>query len=150
MWRLKNKMSYTPIFVVRKEEFDKHFDKISGVLSAHSYGLSNFYDRKKELVKKEKERLNKNIGEIGVSVDSKVIEKKAQEIIEKSNNYLELSEEMEKTQHPLGDIMNYHSEEEFVQVGNEKYYVFNTEYSSQAQAIKDFCEENKIPYGTTY
>lgn len=146
----EKEMSWTPTFIVEKEEFDKHFQKLESILQTHSSGLYDYHSNKEFRIKQEKKRLEKNVTELGLSISDRELEEKARESAEKSKENEEDAKKLEKTQHPLGDILNNHSEDEFTKVGKEKYYMFDTEYSSQANALKDFLEENKIPFGTSY
>ena len=142
-------MSYTPTFLIKKEEFDKNYPKISGIISNYQSRLSSFNNSIEELKNKEYSRLCKNANELGISYNSKEIKEKSTKIVEGSEEYKKLCNNFDNKDEPISDILEYYDEKDFYEIEGNKYYDFKSEFSSQSSELKDFLDKNKIPYDTS-
>ena len=86
---------------------------------------------------------------MGVSYDSGKIEEKANEIVGNSEEYKKLCKDFNNEEESISQILEYYDEKDFYEIEGNKYYSFDSEYSSQASELKEFLDKNKIPYDTS-
>lgn len=141
-------MSWTPTFLISKEEFDKDYPKISGIIDKYNSNRRAFYSDKENMVNEEYKRLSKNATELGVSYEERKLKQKAEKIVEESSKFKKLYDNFNDEGSSISNILEYHSEDEFYVVKGNKYYLFRAEFSSQAYDLKEFLDKNKIPYST--
>lgn len=141
-------MSWTPTFLVSKEEFDANYHKIRGKIQDYESRKNSFYSSREEMIKKEYKRLCDNASELGMRFDEKDIKNRAEKIVEESVEFKKLVKNFDNENQPLHSILEYYEEEHFYEVSGKKYYIFRAEFSTEAYALQEFLDENLIPYST--
>ncbi len=139
-------MSYTPIIIVEKESFDKHFGKIEQDIDTYHDKRNSHYSETEDMQKEEERRLENNAHELGISVDGKKIRETAEKKMKESAEYKKHCKD-ETDYWGLGEILWGHKEDEFTAVGDNNYYVFNCEMSCQANDLEEFCRDHEIKFG---
>ncbi len=141
-------MSYTPIVIVKAEEFYKNLEFIQSKIVDYHNKVRNIEEHKQSLINKEKERLSNNARELGVYAPEDLKER-AERIVKETDDYKKLD-----AAYPeywgLATLLSYiRSEEESSEFCGIKIEIFNCEFSSQAYDLIDFCKKYKIPYATS-
>ena len=142
-------MSYTPTFLIKKEEFDKVFEKIKSRVESYWENRRIFFTWKNEKTYSKQQEYDSLIKELGTTPDINKTREKAIEEIEKSKEHGIKTDELIK-EDCLADIFENHDGKEDFEINGNKFYLFETEYSSQAKELKTFCEKNNIPHDTNY
>lgn len=143
-------MSWTPTFLIKKEEFDKNYPKISDKINKYRGDRRVIYSKIKDLIKEKKDIFLKNARELGVNVDEEDVKKKVEEKVEDSAEVKKLWNNLNDNYASLSELLEYYpyEDEDYYELDGNKYYIFVPEFSSQAYALKEFCEKNKIKFST--
>ena len=141
-------MSWTPDFLIKKEDFDKAFKKISERVSNYFSNARYFYDWKNTEVKRLINKNEEMIRKFGSTINEDKLKKECEKEVEESAEYKKKVNNLLKDD-SLCDCLEYHNEDEFLEIEDKKYYLIRTELSSQAGSLRDFCDKNNIKYTTT-
>lgn len=141
-------MSWTPTFLIKKEEFDKNYPKISGKIDKYRSDRQEIDDKIKELIREKVDNLLKNTRELGVDIDVKEVEEKTKEKVEDSTQVKKLWDNLNNGYAALSELLEYYpyGDDDYYELDGNHYYIFVPEYSSQAYALQDFCKKNKIKF----
>jgi len=142
-------MSYTPQFLIEKESFDKAFEKISTRVRNYWSDRNEFFSWFDNAIKLKKREYEELVRECGSTPNEEVLKKKAEEEIKKSKEYKEKEKNLLRDD-PLSDVLEYYDEKSDFEIKDNKYYLFETEYSSQAEQLKEFCEDNGVIFAVSY
>ena len=142
-------MTYTPTFLIKKEDFDKAFKKISERVSNYFSNKRYFYEWKQSETKKLISKNREMILKFGSGINEDKLKKECEKEVEDSDEYKKKVNTLLKEDSLCG-CFEYHEEDNFLEIESHKYYLINTEVSSQAMELKDFCMNNSITYTTTY